>query len=90
VPFDAAAPVGHDPLSKELQAAYGSPFIYGMHWITDIDNFYGFGRRGDRVSHPAPINTFQRGMQESVWEAIPQPCWDDFQFGARTGSSTCS
>ena len=85
VPFDAAAPVGHDPLAKELQAAYGSPFIYGMHWIIDVDNFYGFGRRGDRVSHPAPINTFQRGMQESVWEAIPQPCWDDFQFGGENG-----
>ena len=71
VPFDAAAPVGHDPLAKELQTAYGSPFIYGMHWIIDVDNFYGFGRRGDRVSHPAPINTFQRGMQESVWETSP-------------------
>jgi hypothetical protein len=24
-------------------------------------------------------------MQESVWEAIPQPCWDDFQFGGENG-----
>ena len=85
VPFDSAAPVGHDPLAKELKATYGSPFIYGMHWIIDVDNFYGFGRRGDRVSHPSPINTFQRGMHESVWEAIPQPCWDDFQFGGPNG-----
>ncbi|HEX7599162.1 MAG TPA: glycoside hydrolase family 48 protein, partial [Polyangia bacterium] len=85
VPFDSAAPIGHDPLSKELKATYNSPFIYGMHWIIDVDNFYGFGRRGDRVSRPSPINTFQRGMHESVWETIPQPCWDDFQFGGPNG-----
>ena len=84
-PFDPAAPVGHDPLAKELKAAYNSPFIYGMHWLLDVDNFYGFGRRGDRVSRPSFINTFQRGMQESVWETIPQPCWDDFQFGGENG-----
>lgn len=84
-PLDSTAPVGKDPLAKELQQTYGSPFIYGMHWILDVDNWYGFGRRGDRVSKPAYINTFQRGKNESVWEALPQPCWEDFQFGGPNG-----
>jgi len=85
VPLDATAPTGHDPLYKELKETYRTPFIYGMHWILDVDNWYGFGRRGDRVSRPAYINTFQRGEEESVWEAIPQPCWEDFQFGGNNG-----
>src|SRR5574338_43687 len=28
------------------------------------------------------INTFQRGPNESVWETIPFPCWEEFKFGA--------
>jgi hypothetical protein len=85
VPLDSTAPTGRDPLYKELKETYRTPFIYGMHWIIDVDNWYGFGRRGDRVSKPAYINTFQRGEQESVWETIPQPCWDDFRFGGDNG-----
>jgi hypothetical protein len=84
-PLDSTAPTGADPLAKELKQTYKTPFVYGMHWIIDVDNWYGFGRRGDHVSRPAYINTFQRGEQESVWEAIPQPCWDDFQFGGDNG-----
>ena len=85
MPLDSTVPTGRDPLFKELKETYRTPFIYGMHWIIDVDNWYGFGRRGDRVSRPAYINTFQRGEQESVWEAIPQPCWEDFQFGGNNG-----
>jgi hypothetical protein len=84
-PLDPSAQTGLDPLAKELKATYQTPFIYGMHWILDVDNWYGFGRRGDRVSRPAYINTFQRGEQESVWEAIPQPCWEDMQWGGDNG-----
>jgi len=85
VALDPSAESGHDPLAKELKATYRTPYVYGMHWIIDVDNWYGFGRRGDRVSRPAYINTFQRGEQESVWEAIAQPCWEDFQFGGNNG-----
>jgi len=85
VPLDSTARTGRDPLAKELRETYRTPFIYGMHWIIDVDNWYGFGRRGDGVSRPAYINTFQRGEQESVWEAITQPCWDDFRFGGEHG-----
>jgi hypothetical protein len=85
VALDPTAASGNDPLYKELKETYRTPFVYGMHWIIDVDNWYGFGRRGDHVSRPAYINTFQRGEQESVWEAIPQPCWEDFQFGGNNG-----
>ena len=75
------APVGQDPVSPDLTATYGSN-IYGMHWIFDCDNFYGFGNKGDGVSTPSYMNTFQRGEQESVWETIPQPCWENFKWGS--------
>jgi len=84
-PLDPTAQTGQDPLAKELKETYKTPFVYGMHWIIDVDNWYGFGRRGDRVSRPAYINTFQRGEQESVWEAVTQPCWEDMQFGGDNG-----
>ncbi len=84
-PMDNAATPGWDPLSKELLATYGDPYIYGMHWLLDVDNFYGFGRRSDGVSKPSYINTFQRGMQESVWETIPQPSWESFRWGGPAG-----
>ena len=85
VALDASAQTGRDPLYRELFDTYRTAYVYGMHWIIDVDNWYGFGRRGDRVSRPAYINTFQRGEEESVWEAIPQPCWEDFQFGGPNG-----
>jgi hypothetical protein len=84
-PLDNAAPIGADPLATELREAYGSPYVYGMHWILDVDNWYGFGRRGDGVSRPSYMNTFQRGMQESVWETIPQPSWESFKWGGPNG-----
>jgi hypothetical protein len=84
--LDNAVRVGKDPLAKELADTYGrgAP-VYGMHWIIDVDNWYGFGRRGDGVTRPSYMNTFQRGPQESVWETIPQPCWDDFKYGGKNG-----
>jgi hypothetical protein len=84
--LDATVPVGKDPLAPELVQSYGrgAP-VYGMHWIIDVDDWYGFGRRSDGTSRPSYLNTFQRGPQESVWETIPQPCWDDFKFGGKFG-----
>jgi hypothetical protein len=78
-------PVGQDPLRSELQTAYGTGDIYGMHWLLDVDNTYGFGRCGDGTTKPAYINTFQRGPQESVWETVPQPSCDTFAFGGPNG-----
>ncbi|MEV7231275.1 glycoside hydrolase family 48 protein [Polymorphospora sp. NPDC051019] len=77
--------VGQDPLRSELQTTYGTGSIYGMHWLLDVDNVYGFGRCGDGTTRPAYINTFQRGPQESVWETVPQPSCDTFAHGGTHG-----
>jgi hypothetical protein len=77
--------VGQDPLRGELQQAYGTGDIYGMHWLLDVDNTYGFGRCGDGTTRPAYINTFQRGPEESVWETVPQPSCETFDFGGPNG-----
>lgn len=78
-------PVGRDTLAEELKKTYGTPDVYGMHWLIDVDNWYGYGRRGDGTSRPSFINTFQRGPMESVWATVPQPSWDNFKFGGRNG-----
>ncbi|MGI5498568.1 glycoside hydrolase family 48 protein [Lentzea sp. CA-135723] len=83
--LDSAVPVGQDPLAAELKAAYGNSDVYGMHWLIDVDNTYGFGRCGDGTTAPAYINTYQRGSSESVWETIPQPSCDTFKYGGPNG-----
>ncbi len=83
-PLDFNAPTGVDPVSADLTATYGAD-IYQMHWLLDNDNFYGYGNRGDGVSTPSYINTFQRGEQESVYETIPHPSWEDFSWGGNDG-----
>ena len=84
-PLESGVPVGRDPVSPELTAAYG-PSVYGMHWLFDCDNFYGYGNKGDGVSTPSYINTFQRGEQESVWETVPHPSWENFRWGSNDGT----
>jgi endoglucanase len=85
VPLEGSVTVGIDPIGKELRDAYGNSDVYAMHWLLDVDNWYGFGKRSDGRSHVVYFNTFQRGPDESVWETIPQPCWDDFTFGGQFG-----
>ncbi|WP_156152249.1 glycoside hydrolase family 48 protein [Flammeovirga sp. OC4] len=84
-PLDFTNPVKGDYVSAELEAAYGNPHIYQMHWLLDNDNFYGYGNRGDGVSAPSYINTFQRGEQESVFETVPHPSWEAFKWGSADG-----
>lgn len=83
--LDFGAAVGVDPIHNELVNTYGTNTLYGMHWLLDTDNWYGYGSRADKVSTPSYINTFQRGSQESTWETIPQPCWDDLTMGGSNG-----
>jgi len=80
--LDSSVKAGQDPLAAELQSTYGTPDMYGMHWLLDVDNRYGFGHCGDGTTKPAFINTFQRGPQESVWETVPQPSCETLTFGA--------
>nr|AAC38571.3 exoglucanase S [Clostridium cellulovorans] len=77
------AAVGKDPLYNELKSTYGTSQVYGMHWLLDVDNWYGFG--GATSTSPVYINTFQRGVQESCWETVPQPCKDEMKYGGRNG-----
>ncbi|MFC5825231.1 glycoside hydrolase family 48 protein [Nonomuraea insulae] len=83
--LDSGVSVGTDPIASELQTAYGTRDIYGMHWLLDVDNTYGFGRCGDGTTKPAYINTYQRGPEESVFETIPQPSCDTFAHGGTNG-----
>lgn len=84
-PLDFNVPVGQDPIADELRQAYGSPNVYGMHWLMDVDNVYGFGRCGDGQPGPAMINTYQRGPEESVFETIPHPSCERFNWGGPNG-----
>ncbi|GAA3192574.1 glycoside hydrolase family 48 protein [Actinocorallia longicatena] len=89
--IDSSVPTGSDPIAGELKTAYGTDDIYGMHWLQDVDNKYGFGNApgtcegGPATPGPSYINTFQRGEQESVWETIPQPTCDTFKYGGKNG-----
>jgi hypothetical protein len=79
--LDATVKVGADPLANELASAYGNNQIYGMHWIIDVDNVYGYGKCGDGTTRPAYINTYQRGSQESVFETVAHPSCETFKYG---------
>ncbi|MFE3186023.1 glycoside hydrolase family 48 protein [Streptomyces violascens] len=90
--LDPSVPVGTDPIAGELKSAYGTDDVYGMHWLQDVDNVYGYGdtpggtcEGGPTRSGPSYINTFQRGPQESVWETVPQPTCDAFKYGGTNG-----
>ncbi|AKN70776.1 cellulose 1,4-beta-cellobiosidase [Streptomyces sp. PBH53] len=89
--LDTGVSVGSDPIAGELKSAYGTDDVYGMHWIQDVDNVYGYGNEpgkceaGPTATGPSYINTFQRGAQESVWETVPQPTCDAFKYGGRNG-----
>ncbi|MEU6281768.1 glycoside hydrolase family 48 protein [Streptomyces sp. NPDC047028] len=89
--LDQSVPVGSDPLAGELKSTYNTDDIYGMHWLEDVDDVYGFGdtggtcEGGPSAKGPSYINTFQRGPQESVWETVPQPTCDAFKYGGKNG-----
>jgi hypothetical protein len=83
--LDPSAPVGTDPIGAELRDAYGTASVYGMHWLLDVDDWYGYGRHADGKGSPSCINTFQRGPRESVWGTVPQPCWDAMTWGGSHG-----
>lgn len=89
--LDPSVAAGQDPIAGELKSAYGTDDVYGMHWLQDVDNTYGYGNApgkceaGPSDTGPSYINTFQRGPQESVWETVPQPTCDAFKYGGKNG-----
>ncbi len=70
-----------NPIYNKFTSVYngkdGKGGLYLMHWLADVDNWYGFGE-GTNFTF---INTFQRGEQESCWETVPQPCVDQLKYG---------
>lgn len=72
---------GRDPLDAELKATYGNNQTYLMHWLVDVDDWYEYGNLLNPTHTATYVNTFQRGEQESVWEAVPHPSQDDKSFG---------
>nr|WP_243735251.1 glycoside hydrolase family 48 protein [Paenibacillus turpanensis] len=77
----AKYPAGRDPIDAELKATYGDNQTYLMHWLLDVDNWYKFGNLLNPSHTATYVNTFQRGEQESVWEAVPHPSQDNKKFG---------
>ena len=72
---------GSNPIYNELKSAYGNSGdkgLYLMHWLADVDDWYGFGGGNGKFTF---INTFQRGEQESCWETVPHPCVEELTYG---------
>ena len=68
-----------NPLYNAYKAAYGSDNgYYLMHWLADVDDWYGFGGGNGKFTF---INTFQRGEQESCFETVPHPCLEELKYG---------
>ena len=80
-PLNGQYAAGKDPLDAELKSTYGNNQTYLMHWLVDVDNWYGYGNLLNPSHTATYVNTFQRGEQESVWEAVPHPSQDDKTFG---------
>ncbi|MFI6789320.1 glycoside hydrolase family 48 protein [Nonomuraea sp. NPDC050383] len=89
VALDTGVVAGQDPLANELQSTYGNRNIYGMHWLLDVDDVYGYGTGrgaslsecGDNTKRVTYINTFQRGPQESAWETVAHPSCETGRYG---------
>lgn len=72
---------GINPIhSKFTQVYSGDKGLYLMHWLADVDDWYGYGGGNGKFTF---INTFQRGAQESCWETVPHPCVEDLQYGMK-------
>ena len=69
---------GLNPLYDQMKSAYkGDKGYYMMHWLADVENWYGFGS-GKTFTF---INTFQRGEQESCFETVPHGCIEELKYG---------
>ena len=84
-----------NPIHQYFTSAYGSDQgLYLMHWLADVDDWYGFGAgtssqyKQKNVSGSfTMINTFQRGEQESCWETIPHACVEELKYGIKNGEN---
>lgn len=77
---------GVNPLYNSFKSAYGSDEgLYLMHWLADVDDWYGYGGTTGGGKGPFTfINTFQRGEQESCFETVPHPSIEELKYGNST------
>ena len=54
---------------------------YLLHWLADVDDWYGFSKGTTGEGKFTFINTFQRGEQESCFETVPAPCLEELKWG---------
>ncbi len=77
---------GEDPLYSNFRSAYSSDAgVYLLHWLADVDDWYGYSGRFKSNSDLGQftfINTFQRGEQESCFETVPHPSVETLEYGA--------
>ena len=72
-----------NPIYEDMKSAYGGEDgYYLMHWLADVDDWYGFGGGKGQFTF---INTFQRGEQESCFETVPHPCLEELKYGMDGG-----
>lgn len=77
-----------NPMYSIYKSAYGGDNgYYLMHWLADVDDWYGFGggTPGAGTGKFTFINTFQRGEQESCFETVPHPCLEELKYGNQDG-----
>ena len=73
-----------NPIYEDMKAAYGGDKgYYLMHWLADVDDWYGFGGGKGQFTF---INTFQRGEQESCFETVPHPCLEELKYGMESSN----
>jgi hypothetical protein len=89
--MDSGVSGGVNPIQTNFASAYSSDTgLYLMHWLADVDNWYGFGTLETNAVASGTksftfINTFQRGEQESCWETVPFSCVETKQYGNSRG-----
>lgn len=80
---------GSNPIHSKFTSAYsGDNGLYLMHWLADVDDWYGYGGAYDSGSKTPSttgkftfINTFQRGNSESCFETVPHPSIETLKYG---------
>jgi hypothetical protein len=75
---------GVNPIQTYFTQAYsGEKGLYLMHWLADVNDWYGFGGSTAGVEDGSItfINTFQRGEHESCWETVPFACVEELKYG---------
>ena len=71
-----------NPIYSDMKSEYaGDNGYYLMHWLADVDDWYGFGGGKGQFTF---INTFQRGEQESCFETVPHPCLEELKYGMKS------